>query len=245
MIAPYPRPNATTCAQRSKRVQWIEIGAVLFAAYLPSAFGQLLGPESQDGGALRPAYELCLALTTIALILYVAWRADGNVSGVGFQKPMWLIDIGLGLVLCFLMFYSFRAITAFIPTKVFEHWRSMGQQAPVVDEVRGNLSLLFVFPSLFAVNALEETLMRGYLTSRILAATSTEWLALFIPAILFSLWHCYEGPLGVINAFSIGVLLGYAFLKTRRIWPLIVAHFLYDATITYSYWFHLQHRGHL
>lgn len=40
--------------------------------------------------------------------------------------------------------------------------------------------------------------------------------------------HLYQGPLGIIGTVPMGLVFGAYYLKTRRLWPLVIAHGLLD-----------------
>jgi membrane protease YdiL (CAAX protease family) len=48
-------------------------------------------------------------------------------------------------------------------------------------------------------------------------------------------YHLYQGYGGFIGNAVMGVLFGLWFQRTRRVWPLIVAHFLIDAASFVGY----------
>ena len=243
MTAP-PNLEVVSGSLKRKAISWWEILIVLLFGYAPSAVSQAVGTTSLKGPAL-PIYECCSALTFIALLLYVVWIRDGSLKNVGIVKGNIVVDVLLGGVLCYLFFVGNFVVHAAIPQRIYEHWYSMGHTAPVIDEVKGRTPLWMIFPPLLAVNSFEEFLMRGYLTGRLIKLFSSPWLPILISSAVFASWHFYEGPLGVINAFMIGLVLGTCFAYTRRIWPLIVAHFAYDAILTLIFVAFSQHSHRL
>ena len=42
------------------------------------------------------------------------------------------------------------------------------------------------------------------------------------------LYHLYQGPIGIITIVPLGMLYGYTYVRSRQLWPLIVAHVLVD-----------------
>ena len=42
------------------------------------------------------------------------------------------------------------------------------------------------------------------------------------------LYHLYQGPLGVLTIVPMGLMFGYIYVRTRKLWPVIVAHVLMD-----------------
>jgi len=242
MIAPPTDKEPPFKPQRTCRSTWIEVSVVLLAAYAPSAVGQIIRDKGLSG-PLLPYYELFGALSIIALILFIVWIRDASLEKIGGQKfrP---VDFLIGLGLCLVFFAVGAYLRAAIPPDLYKHWYAMGKPSPVQEEVFGKVPIWSIFPGLFAVNALEEVLMRGYLTGRLLELLSTKWAAVLLSSILFALWHIYEGPIGVLNALAIGLIFGTFFVYARRLWPLIVAHFSYDTILTLLYIAYLR-RHHL
>jgi membrane protease YdiL (CAAX protease family) len=40
--------------------------------------------------------------------------------------------------------------------------------------------------------------------------------------------HAYQGPLAVVTVVPIGILFTAYYLRTRRLWPVVVAHAFQD-----------------
>jgi len=59
----------------------------------------------------------------------------------------------------------------------------------------------------------------GWTNSRALAAS----------AILRGSYHLYQGPGAFFGNMVMGVIFGWWFQRTRRVLPLVIAHFLLDA----------------
>jgi membrane protease YdiL (CAAX protease family) len=41
-------------------------------------------------------------------------------------------------------------------------------------------------------------------------------------------YHLYQGPAGAISMIPFGLLFGWCFARTGRLWPLVVAHGFFD-----------------
>jgi len=77
---------------------------------------------------------------------------------------------------------------------------------------------------LFVVRVfIEEFFFRAFLVKKI---------GIVLSALLFGIAHLgYSSIVEVVGAFILGLLLGYYFKKTDNIYPNIIAHFLYDASV--------------
>jgi membrane protease YdiL (CAAX protease family) len=76
----------------------------------------------------------------------------------------------------------------------------------------------------------EETAFRGYLITRlkILGKTKGWIIPVILASLAFGTGHSYQGVAGFILITAYGIMFGILFLKTRSLWPPIIAHFFQD-----------------
>ena len=43
-----------------------------------------------------------------------------------------------------------------------------------------------------------------------------------------ALVHAYQGPMAVIGILPLGLVFTYYFARSRRLWPAVVAHMIFD-----------------
>ncbi|GAB4403400.1 MAG: hypothetical protein OHK0039_02530 [Bacteroidia bacterium] len=72
----------------------------------------------------------------------------------------------------------------------------------------------------------EELFFRGFLQKQLMRLVAPQ-IAVWVTAVLFSLAHLQL--LGFFSRALLGVLLGYAYLRTRTLWSSIAAHFAFNA----------------
>ena len=95
-----------------------------------------------------------------------------------------------------------------------------------------NVSPWAAVPLAMFVGLYEEVVFRGFLLSRLRTVfTSPHWgwwtttgLAVLVSSALFSAGHGYQGPLGLLQTFAIGVVLASVAAWRGSIWPCILAH---------------------
>jgi len=85
--------------------------------------------------------------------------------------------------------------------------------------------LLSAFQNGFA----EEIVVVGYMLTRLAQLGWTRERALIASATLRGSYHLYQGFGGFAGNFVMGLIFGWWFQRTRRVLPLVVAHFLLDA----------------
>jgi uncharacterized protein len=75
---------------------------------------------------------------------------------------------------------------------------------------------------------LEEIIMIGFWFVRGLQLRWPLWVVLVSSALVRGSYHLYQGFGGFIGNIVMGVVFGLAYLKFKRVGPLVVAHFLLD-----------------
>ena len=186
---------------------------------------------------------LTKALGFLLIVLYL-WLSKRKFSDIGFHSKKigitLLIAIG-GFGLIYVIAYTTQLIIL----------RLSGVKAALVlsaidpkTGLSGGLlfGLWLVFTNLFN-SAMEEGLFRGVMLRHFLIRYS-KWGAIFLQAILFSLWHLNwplrhlldgQGSLGEIafEAFGLllstiisGVVYGYFYYRTNNLWGPFIAHLI-------------------
>ncbi len=174
---------------------------------------------------------LFLLITTIIiqwcvfLLLYItAYRENTGLRGLGFRK---------------LRGIDFAWAGAFLPVAYLLLAGVAWLLAQVGLPMPGEISLLvptetagrivWVFVSITA-GVCEEAAFRGYLMTRIrLLGNLKSWVApVVISSVVFGACHSYQGIPGLILISIYGALLALLYLKTKSIWPSVIAHFFQD-----------------
>lgn len=87
-----------------------------------------------------------------------------------------------------------------------------------------------------AANAvLEEVVMVGYLFTRLRQVRWRPWQILLFSAVVRGAYHLYQAFGGFVGNLLMGLVFGSWFLRTRRLWPLVGAHFLLDVASFVGY----------
>jgi membrane protease YdiL (CAAX protease family) len=82
---------------------------------------------------------------------------------------------------------------------------------------------------------LEEIIALGYLVTRLEQMGATPRAAVVASALLRGSYHLYQGWGGFAGNFAMGLLFGAIFVRRRRAWPFVVAHFLLDVGAGIAY----------
>lgn len=172
---------------------------------------------------------LATQLANVVFGLAPAWlvvflvRRDGEglgTIGLALDRPAWDLSrglalfalVGLGGIGVYLGAVALGANRFVVPVPPLGHWWTV----PVL--------------LLTAVRAavLEEVIVVGYLITRLRQLRWTPAAAVGASALLRGAYHLYQGWGGFAGNLAMGLLFGAVFVRTRRTWPLVIAHFLLD-----------------
>jgi membrane protease YdiL (CAAX protease family) len=76
----------------------------------------------------------------------------------------------------------------------------------------------------------EEIVVRGYAQTRLEQLRAPVAVILLLPTALWGVLHVYQGVGAALTIFGLGLMYAWYFHRTRRLWPLILAHILFDMT---------------
>jgi len=145
--------------------------------------------------------------------IFITLKKKKNLSEIGFTLKNWPKAIGwgmsIGLIIVILNRYFFY-----------------GEQLASFN----NLGLGIIYWAFLAFS--QEVFFRGYLQKNLEKAYG-NFLGLILASCLFSLWHItvrfYPGwmaPISLLKVFSVGLLWGLSFQKTRSLIAPCLSHFL-------------------
>ena len=164
-----------------------------------------------------------------ALALYLLWRSGISPAGLGLGRLRWRPDIlgGIGL-----------AALIGIPGLLFYlAARTLGMNAEVVPSALNSswwripVLILAAFANGFA----EEVVVVGYLITRLRQLGLTQSSAVWISGVLRGVYHLYQGFGAGLGNVVMGLVFGYAWCRTGRLWPLVLAHGIIDSVAFVGY----------
>ncbi|MHA2060581.1 MAG: CPBP family intramembrane glutamic endopeptidase [Candidatus Ranarchaeia archaeon] len=86
---------------------------------------------------------------------------------------------------------------------------------------------------IFLVNApAEEIFFRRYLQKELTETAGVE-VGLVVPSVIFGVLHFGTAPITALNAFVLGILLGYAYHRTNSLYTTWIGHGLYNILLVY------------
>ncbi len=164
-----------------------------------------------------------------SLGLYLLWRSGFGPSDVGLGRPRLNPDVlgGLGLAALIglpgLALYQVARMlgmnAAVEPAELYDTW----WRIPVL--------LLVAFANGWA----EEVIVVGFLITRLRQLQVSPIVAVIASSVLRGVYHLYQGFGAGLGNLAMGLVFGYVYLRTGRLWPLIIAHALIDAVAYVGY----------
>jgi membrane protease YdiL (CAAX protease family) len=163
------------------------------------------------------------------LAIYLLWRSGFGPSRVGLGKFGWRADLFGGVGLAFLI--GFPGLALYLLA------RTMGLNASVIpatlNDTWWRAPMLVV--TAFANGWAEEVIVVGYLLTRLRQLRVRPAVALFCSGLLRGAYHLYQGFGAGLGNVAMGLVFGYVWDRTGRLWPLIVAHGLIDTVAFVGY----------
>jgi membrane protease YdiL (CAAX protease family) len=230
---PTPSRSMPPLAGEARRVVRVELLVMLFVAAAPNLVFGLSGisrPRSVDTdvSVLTLIASLLAALGPAVFAIFLLWR-DGVLGPAGFRKPRFWPTIGYGL-LGFVCCIGAVMVAATIVGVII---RATGYEPPTVRDSDVTFTTAYLLAALaisITAGISEEIVYRAYGISRMEQAGFPR-AALFVPILVWTAQHLYEGPIALLIVGSVGIPLVWLFWWKRSVWPLMIAHAMYDITI--------------
>jgi membrane protease YdiL (CAAX protease family) len=160
--------------------------------------------------------------------LYLLWRSGLSPARIGLARLAWrdlaggvglaaLIGLpGLGL---YLAARALRLNASVIPSSLGDTW----WRVPIL--------LLVAFANGWA----EEIIVVGYLLTRLEQLGVRPRIALVWSSVLRGSYHLYQGFGAGLGNVAMGLVFGYTWQRTGRLWPLVIAHGIIDSVTFVGY----------
>ena len=178
---------------------------------------KIFGQTTMLQDILNEVSMLIGALCVSALLLRFCENKRMNSLGMSISGRMG--DIFMGLI-----------VAAFIMGGGFYFLLKLGDIRIAKFHFNENIFLWNIL--LFILVAFtEEICCRGYILGRMLRSNMNKFLALFISAVIFMLFHLgneHTSMLPLLNLLLAGVLLGSTYIYTKNLWYPISLHFFWN-----------------
>ncbi|WIH04791.1 CPBP family intramembrane metalloprotease [Xanthomonas translucens pv. graminis] len=158
-------------------------------------------------------------LLVLALLFPVLWFRGWTPRTLGLRWQGRDIRPAIGLlVACILACYPVQWLGTYMAEEVNPSMDAM---------VAGKLSLAAVVAVSLINPIFEEMFVCAYVI-RALQPNHSPAFAVNVSVAIRASYHLYQGPIGAISLVIVGLVLGWWFVRTGRLWPAIIAHGLMD-----------------
>jgi membrane protease YdiL (CAAX protease family) len=234
---PMPAPRAPA----DPRTLAEEVLAVLALSLLASAVyavlslveaplrGVTVAAANQDPRIVRQVIGVLFGLAPVFLVWHLTRRTGEGPSGIGLAADQPRRDVVEGAILF--------ALVGVVGIAVYVAAVSIGVNRFVVPvPPEGHW---WTIPALLLNAAeaalVEEIIVLGYLITRLEQVGASARGAVVASALLRGTYHLYQGWGGFAGNLAMGLFLGALFVRRRRTWPFVVAHFLLDVGAGIAY----------
>lgn len=174
-----------------------------------------------------------------ALALYLLWRTGLRPAQIGLARFEWRADLfgGIGLA----------ALIGLPGLALYLAARALRLNATVIPSGLGDtwwrIPMLVLIA--FADGWAEEVIVVGYLLTRLQQLGMHSRAALVCSSLLRGAYHLYQGFGAGLGNVAMGLVFGYVWQRTGRLWPLVIAHGIIDTVTFVGYALLAGHLGWL
>ena len=246
MTWPHGDADSQVIQRRALRIELAVVLSVTFGLSAVTAILQLADAVLRNLSAQRiplnpkrsyfDVIDLGLNATVVVQLvawgglgLYLLWRSGLSPARIGLARFDWRSDLagGVGLagliglpgLALYLAARALRLNASVVPSGLGDTW----WRVPML--------LLVAFANGWA----EEIIVVGYLLTRLKQLGVGARVALVWSCVLRGTYHLYQGFGAGLGNIAMGLVFGYAWQRTGRLWPLVIAHGLIDAVAFVGY----------
>lgn len=209
----------------------ILVGFGYFTAGSIAGLMSILSSSSEESIAISNADLYIIAIyEVIALLAIAAFLSVRDWSLDDFNVKISVRLTGAGILLA-LAYYAVYIITFMMMSPLLSADRSaMSAYVPNFSSL--DLTTITLVSMINPVY--EEIIVVGYVIAA-LRSRKSAWFAINVSVVIRLLYHVYQGPFAAVSIIPLGVLFAYVYIRTERLWPLIVAHGIVDFTGLMAY----------
>jgi len=229
---PFPSPPPATAPRRTLAEELAVVLALsLFASAVYAILSFTAAPVNssvsvavvpQTPRLVEQLADILLALPPVWLVFYLLRRNGERASTIGMSFDRPALDLTAAGVLALVV--GVAGIVVYIVSVRIGHNRLVVPVPPL-----GQWWTIPVLVLSSAENALlEETVVLGYMVTRLQQIGTPAPAAVAASAVLRGSYHLYQGWGGFTGNLALGLLFGLIFVRWRRTWPMLIAHTLVD-----------------
>ena len=197
--------------------------------------GVFVASADQTNEFAKQLAGFVFGLAPFFLVLHLVRRDGGGLASIGLDRDRPRADLTRGLALfvivaaggigIYLGAVALGVNRFVVPVPPLHHWWTV----PALFLNAGQAALL------------EEGIVVGYLVTRLQQLGWAPMAAVLASGLLRGSYHLYQGWGGFAGNLLMGLLFALLFIRWRRTWPFVVAHFLLDVGAGVGFLLFRQH----
>ena len=203
----------------------LELLIVVLVAFSYFSISSLFSLFSKHRKVLITGEDLILLLVyEITVLLVLGWflkKRGWTLTRFG-GMPSWKSTVmGAGLIPTVYVIYALIWIAV---TSLFPEIQS------VIQSKFASISAisLWIIILISIINPIfEEIFVCGYII-HFLKRSNSLWIAVIVSTSIRTLYHLYQPIQGVVFIISLGLVFGFFYAKTNRLWSVVAAHAFFD-----------------
>ncbi len=214
-------PGPTVLNEKQGGSVWLDAAALIGVFFVANLIGGLIGVIINKGAHADREFAMFVSYATafVLTIIFAIWQRMRR----GYTKPMLRFSLKKANPALILWGLALVIITSVVIEPLLNLF-PMEYLEGLNDAIgTGGWAIL---TTIIAAPILEEVLFRG-LVQQSLTEKLGGWRGVLAAAAIFGIIHII--PQQVINAFFIGLILGYIYIKTQSLLPVILIHAINNA----------------
>lgn len=204
---------------------WIEFSLVFFFTLWPFVYSSINAlvtslpdaPFSEEN-LLGLAYGEAFILVLVVPFMYARGWTIGAL-GLSFER----LDLLRAIVVWFFAYVGYLALYVVLGALMSDATEAaISKDFNVIEIGMGTVVIVSIVNGFF-----EELFVTGFLIQSIRGRFGVM-TALNISILVRLSYHLYQGPVAVIGLVPFGLVFAWAFVRTGRLWPLVIAHIAQD-----------------
>jgi membrane protease YdiL (CAAX protease family) len=234
------RPHQPPLAENNRRLRTAELCLVLFVAFAGalslSVYTALTGAHvyaSTPSRALNFG-AVIQELAGLGVLFYVLFRQGRRPKDLGFTFS-WTdlpLSVGVAIMALIVEVVAMQVLLRGYYLATGHNLNTTPQNVEFVSSGSAVWTLVLIFINPF----FEELIVRAYLMSELQSLTGSSVVAVVFSVALQSTYHLYQGLSSALISAALFTVFSIYYIKTRRIVPVILAHFYFDLMAVAYYW---------
>ena len=161
----------------------------------------------------------------VLLVAYVLARSDESLASIGLRADSLLGDLGQAILLTIAMILLAGLVIGFSRGVGLHPWSQPTARGA------GPAFLPAAWVTALRAGVVEEVVVCGYLLHRLRQLGWNDNRALMTSVAVRASYHLYGGIVLVVFTIAFGTIVGRLYQHNRRLTPLVLMHFFYDAAL--------------